>query len=176
MLFRSAANASRPNCTFARLKAWARMSFWAELRRRNVFRVGAVYLASAWVLSQVGSLVAQSFAAPAWPMRMLPVLIAIGWVLPAPGSEPTASSVATGEIQMLAQKQDIGAGGWASAHLGIGDPQKALEQLRLGARHARRHVLDSGSYTLTNIRMNPTRDPVLEQPEFAAVRAALTGD
>jgi len=43
------------------------MSFWAEFKRRNVFRVGAVYLATAWVLSQAGSLVAQAFAAPAWP-------------------------------------------------------------------------------------------------------------
>jgi hypothetical protein len=51
------------------------MSFWAELCRRNVCRVGAAYLAGAWVLSQVDSLVAQSFAAPTWPMRMLLVLL-----------------------------------------------------------------------------------------------------
>jgi TolB-like protein/Tfp pilus assembly protein PilF len=80
------------------------------------------------------------------------------------------------EIQTLAQKQDIGTGGWASAYLGIGDQQKALEQLRLGAERARTKTLDPGFFTLMNIRMNVTRDPVLEQPEFAAVRAALTGD
>src|SRR5262245_55607929 len=54
------------------------MSFWAELKRRNVFRVGAVYLAAAWVISQVGDVVAQAFAAPPWPMRMLLVLLALG--------------------------------------------------------------------------------------------------
>jgi len=80
------------------------------------------------------------------------------------------------EIQALAKTQDIGTGGWASAYLGIGDQQKALEQLRLGAERARNHMLDPGFFTLMNIRMNPTRDPVLEQPEFVAVRAALTGD
>jgi TolB-like protein len=80
------------------------------------------------------------------------------------------------EIQTLAEMQDIGTGGRASAYLGIGDQQKALEQLRLGAQRARDKVLDPGFFTLMNIRMNPTRDPVLEQPEFAAVRAQLTGD
>ena len=55
------------------------MSFWAELRRRNVFRVGGVYLATAWLFSQVGGVVAQTFDAPPWPMRMLLVLLALGF-------------------------------------------------------------------------------------------------
>jgi adenylate cyclase len=54
------------------------MSFWAELKRRNVFRVGGVYLAAAWVISQVGDVVAQAFDAPPWLMRMLLVLLALG--------------------------------------------------------------------------------------------------
>ncbi|HEX5048397.1 MAG TPA: hypothetical protein VFX89_14870 [Gammaproteobacteria bacterium] len=79
------------------------------------------------------------------------------------------------EIQGLAPAQDIGAGGWASVYLGIGDEAKALEQLRLGAERARDKVLDPGFYTLMNIRMNPTKDPVLSKPDFAAVRERLTG-
>ena len=54
------------------------MSFWTELKRRNVFRAGAVYLAAAWLLAQIGDVVAQAFAAPAWPMRTLLVLLALG--------------------------------------------------------------------------------------------------
>jgi TolB-like protein len=54
------------------------MSFWAELKRRNVLRVGAVYLAAAWLLAQIGDVVAQAFSAPAWPMRVLLVLLALG--------------------------------------------------------------------------------------------------
>jgi TolB-like protein len=54
------------------------MSFWAELKRRNVVRVGAVYLAAAWLLAQIGDVVAQAFAAPVWPMRVLLVLLALG--------------------------------------------------------------------------------------------------
>jgi TolB-like protein len=55
------------------------MSFLAELKRRNVFRVGAVYLAAAWSLAQIGDVVAQAFSAPAWPMRVLLVLLALGF-------------------------------------------------------------------------------------------------
>jgi TolB-like protein len=80
------------------------------------------------------------------------------------------------EIQEIAANQDIGAGGWATAYLAIGDQAKALEQLRLGAERARDKVLDPGFFQLMNLRMNVTNDPVLEQPEFVAVRAELTGD
>jgi tetratricopeptide (TPR) repeat protein len=80
------------------------------------------------------------------------------------------------EIQAIAANQDIGAGGWAIAYLGIGDEDKALEQLRIGVQRARDKVLDPGFFQLMNLRMNVTNDPVLEQPEFVAVRAELTGD
>jgi TolB-like protein len=80
------------------------------------------------------------------------------------------------EIEPLAQQQDIGTGGWAAVYLGIGDQEKALEQLRLGVQRARDHVIDQGFFTLMNIRMNVTRDPVLDQPEFAALREQLEGD
>ena len=80
------------------------------------------------------------------------------------------------EIQAVAADQDIGAGGWAMTYLGIGDQEKALEQLRIGAQRARDKVLDPGFFQLMNLRMNVTDDPVLEQPEFVEVRAELTGD
>ena len=54
------------------------MSFWAELKRRNVVRVSAIYLAAAWLLAQIGDVVSQAFAAPGWPMRVLLVLLALG--------------------------------------------------------------------------------------------------
>jgi TolB-like protein len=80
------------------------------------------------------------------------------------------------EVQTAAASQDIGTGGWAAAYLGIGDREKALEQLRLGAERARDKVLDPGFFTLMNLRMNTTKDPVLELPEFSAARERLTGD
>lgn len=49
-----------------------------ELKTRNVFRVGVAYTISAWLLAQVADLVSDTFAAPAWVMRMLVILLLIG--------------------------------------------------------------------------------------------------
>lgn len=80
------------------------------------------------------------------------------------------------EIGAVAQDQDIGTGGWAFVYLGIGEEQRALESLREGAEHAANKVLDPGFFSLMNIKVNVTNDPVLEQPDFVAVRSRLSGD
>jgi Flp pilus assembly protein TadD len=80
------------------------------------------------------------------------------------------------ESEALAADQDIGAGGWAAAYLAIGDEAAALESLRQGAEKARNKVPDAGIFTLMNLRMNATADPVPERPEFVAVRRQLTGE
>jgi TolB-like protein len=49
-----------------------------ELKTRNVFRVGVAYTISAWLLAQVADLVSDTFAAPAWVMQMLVILLLIG--------------------------------------------------------------------------------------------------
>lgn len=80
------------------------------------------------------------------------------------------------EIEMLAAVQEIGTGGWTLASLAIGDQEAALEQLRLAADRASNKVPDPGFFSLMNIRMNYTQDPVLEQTEFADLRRRLSGD
>jgi len=63
-------------------------SIVAELRRRNVFKVGLAYLAMAWLLLQVGDTVFPAFGAPGWALRALivflvaglPFVIMIAWV------------------------------------------------------------------------------------------------
>jgi TolB-like protein len=72
--------------------------------------------------------------------------------------------------------QDIGAGGWALAHLAVGDVDEALEWLERGAEKASRQEPDPGYYSLMNLRMNFTNDPLLERPEFVDVRNRLTGN
>jgi TolB-like protein len=57
------------------------MSFFAELKQRKVFRVAAAYLIVAWLALQVASIVLPSFDAPAWVMRVLILLVAIGFAL-----------------------------------------------------------------------------------------------
>ncbi len=49
-----------------------------ELRRRGVVKVVAGYAVVAWIIAQVADLAADSFAAPAWLMPMLLVLLALG--------------------------------------------------------------------------------------------------
>jgi TolB-like protein len=80
------------------------------------------------------------------------------------------------EIQSRAAGQEIGAGGLALAHLSIGEHEEALEYLRLGAEKAARHEIDAGMFSLMNLKANFVADPVLEQPEFVAIRQALRGD
>ncbi len=55
------------------------MSFFEELKRRNVFRVGAAYLVIAWLLAQVAQLLSDTFAAPAFVMQFIVIAMAIGF-------------------------------------------------------------------------------------------------
>ncbi len=52
-----------------------------ELKRRNVFRVGVAYVVIAWLLAQVAELALDSFEAPAWVMKSILLLLAIGFPL-----------------------------------------------------------------------------------------------
>src|SRR5210317_1792367 len=57
------------------------MSFFEELKRRNVFRVGIAYAVSAWVLLQVVDLVLENISAPDWVMQVFMLALAIGFPL-----------------------------------------------------------------------------------------------
>ena len=63
-------------------------TFWAEGRRRGVFRVGGIYVAGAFVVLQLGEIVLPAFNAPDWALQTLvvfvflglPVALAFSWV------------------------------------------------------------------------------------------------
>lgn len=55
-------------------------NLFSELKRRNVIRVAAAYLVVSWLLVQVLGLAANSFEAPAWVMKMLITVLAIGFI------------------------------------------------------------------------------------------------
>ena len=55
------------------------MSFFEELKRRNVFRVGIAYALVAWVLLQVVDLVLDNITAPEWIMKVFMLVVAIGF-------------------------------------------------------------------------------------------------
>jgi len=83
------------------------MNFFAELKRRNVFRVVIAYIVTSWLVAQVAQLAAESFGAPDWVMKMFITLLALGfpiaiifswafemtpgWVFPSPSSSPGRS-------------------------------------------------------------------------------------
>jgi TolB-like protein len=54
------------------------MSFFNELKRRNVVRVGIAYVVASWLVAQVLELAADSFGAPEWVMKMVLIVLAIG--------------------------------------------------------------------------------------------------
>jgi TolB-like protein len=56
------------------------MSFFTELQRRNVVRVGIAYTVIAWVVAQVAEFAFESFGAPGWAIKSLVVLLLIGLV------------------------------------------------------------------------------------------------
>jgi len=55
--------------------------FFQELKRRNVVRVGVVYLVTAWLLAQVADLMLESFNAPGWVIQAILVVLIIGFPL-----------------------------------------------------------------------------------------------
>jgi adenylate cyclase len=57
-----------------------RLTF-AEFRRRRVFRVAAVYIVSSWILIQLGSATFEPLGFPPWSMRLLLVLLVLGFAL-----------------------------------------------------------------------------------------------
>ena len=57
------------------------MSFVAELKQRKVIRVAMVYLVVAWVAIQAASIALPAFDAPAWALRVVILLFALGFPL-----------------------------------------------------------------------------------------------
>ncbi len=55
------------------------MSLFRELKRRNVFRVGAAYVVLAWLVLQVADVILNNLAAPDWTFHVLLLFIAIGF-------------------------------------------------------------------------------------------------
>ena len=57
----------------------ARPSFVSELRRRNVFRAGALYIGAIWALAQGIAQLGPSVGLPDWSTRWFIVACAIGF-------------------------------------------------------------------------------------------------
>src|SRR5207253_1922883 len=56
-------------------------NFFAELKRRNVYKVAITYVVVAWLLIQAASILLPTFEAPSWVMKAFVVLVAFGFVI-----------------------------------------------------------------------------------------------
>jgi hypothetical protein len=53
--------------------------FFAELKRRNVYKVAIAYTIVAWLLMQVASQIFPFFDIPSWGVRLVVLLLIIGF-------------------------------------------------------------------------------------------------
>src|SRR5262252_6943662 len=54
-------------------------SFFAELKRRNVYKVAVAYAVVAWLLIQAASILFPTFEAPPWVMKVFVAVIILGF-------------------------------------------------------------------------------------------------
>jgi hypothetical protein len=57
------------------------MSFIAELKRRNVFKVGIAYLVGSWLLIQITDILLDNIGAPVWVLQALFVALGVGFFI-----------------------------------------------------------------------------------------------
>ena len=55
--------------------------FFGELKRRNVYKVAVAYAVVAWLLVQVTTQVFPFFEVPAWAIRLVILILVIGFVV-----------------------------------------------------------------------------------------------
>ncbi len=53
-------------------------NFFAELKRRNIYKVAVAYAIVGWLLIQIASTVSPTFHTPEWVLQTLVLLLALG--------------------------------------------------------------------------------------------------
>ena len=54
-------------------------NFFAELKRRNVYKVAVAYAVAAWLLIQIATQVFPFFEIPNWAVRLVVLLLILGF-------------------------------------------------------------------------------------------------
>src|SRR5213075_3326554 len=60
-------------------EAMSERNFFAELKRRNVYKVAVAYAVVAWLLIQAASILFPTYEAPAWVMKVFVAIVALGF-------------------------------------------------------------------------------------------------
>jgi hypothetical protein len=151
--------------------------FFAELKRRKVYKVEVAYAVVSWLLVQAASIFLPTFGAPQCMMKAVVVFLALGFILSAilswvfditpQGIKRTAdiSSDETVAIvrQLQAQAQQEFVRGYLSAliYAGLGDKTKAIDYLK-------REYLNHDTIGPTDIRVAAMLDGLRSDPRFTA--------
>src|SRR5205823_5986196 len=105
-------------------------NFFAELKRRNFYKVAVAYAVISWLLVQAASILLPTFETPAWVMKALVVLLALGFVFAVmiswafemtPQGMKRTENVSPGEVLRFALRREKKnakrlAKNWASPH------------------------------------------------------------
>ena len=54
-------------------------SFWQELKRRHVVRVGTVYAVVGWLVIQIAATTFEGFDIPIWAFRFVMLMVVLGF-------------------------------------------------------------------------------------------------
>ena len=56
------------------------MSFFEELKRRNVVKVGVAYAVATWILLQLTDVVAEILVLPEWAPKLILLILLVGFI------------------------------------------------------------------------------------------------
>lgn len=83
--------------------------FFTELRRRRVLHIGGVYIAAAWLITEIVNFLLEQAMAPAWAFRLLaivfvvgfPVAVVMAWVIQVQADGKRVLDSSTGQHKMV---------------------------------------------------------------------------
>ena len=141
--------------------------FFAELKRRKVYKVAVAYAVVSWLLIQAASIFLPTFDAPPCMMKAVVVLLALGFVLSAvlswvfditpqgikrtPNISPDKAVDIVRQLEAQARQEFVR--GYLSAliYAGLGDKAKAIDFLK-------REYLNHDNIDLSEIRVDALLD------------------
>jgi hypothetical protein len=149
--------------------------FFAELKRRKVYKVEAAYAIASWLLIQASSIFLPTFDAPPFMMKGVVVFVAVGFVLSAilawvfditpQGIKRTADTSPDEAVDIVrkleAQARQEFVRGYLSAliYAGLGDKTKAID-------HFKREYLNHDNIDPTGMSVDVMLNELRGHPRF----------
>jgi hypothetical protein len=154
------------------------VSFFTELKRRNVYKVAVAYTFVSWLLIQAASIFLPTFDAPAWMMKAVVVFLALGFILSAilswvfditPQGIKRTANISPYEALDIVRQIEVQARqefvrGYLSAliYAGLGDKTKAIDYLK-------HECLNHDNSGPTGIRVDAILDRLCGDPRLDAL-------